>query len=136
MPVPPNPWSWWRALAKVVLSVLCAGITYFVWLAVVLLSKDSAGSVLRALFWVAAPVATAMGFAAGIVMHERMIRDTNTSFWRTLLWPLVGCAIGALAVYWYGPMLIVFGMFAVGSVSVVLREVALRIKDQTMRDAA
>ena len=44
---------------------------------------------------------------------------------RTLIWPLVGCAVGALAVYWYGPMLIVFGMFVSGTCGVVLRELVL-----------
>jgi hypothetical protein len=43
-------------------------------------------------------------------------------------WPLVGCAIGAGVVYWFGPMLVVFGMLAAGTASVVLREVSLTIK--------
>jgi len=136
MPESPDPLSWWRTLVKVTLSVLFAGIAYSIWMVIVLLSKDFAGSVLRALFWVAAPVVTAMGFAAGIMMHARMAGVANTRFWKTFLWPLVGCSIGAVAVYWYGPMLIVFGMLAVGTASVVLREVSLRTKHKRMREAA
>jgi hypothetical protein len=41
---------------------------------------------------------------------------------------MIGCAIGAAVVYWFGPMLIVFGMFAAGTASVALREVMLGIR--------
>jgi len=43
-------------------------------------------------------------------------------FLRTFIWPLVGCVLGAVAVVWFGPMLIVFGMLVVGTGSVALRE--------------
>jgi hypothetical protein len=36
--------------------------------------------------------------------------------------------MGAAAVFWFGPMLIVFGMFAAGMASLVLREVILGFK--------
>ena len=131
-----NLWPWlWRTLVKVTLSVLCACAAYATWLAIVLLSKDFAGPVLRTVFWVAAPVVTAVGFAVGMVLHEHIARVTGTTFWKTLLWPLVGCSIGEVAVYWYGPMLIVFGMLAAGAASIVLREVALRAKHTGMRRA-
>ena len=39
-----------------------------------------------------------------------------------LKWPLIGCTIGAGVVYWFGPMLVVFGMFAAGTAGIVLRE--------------
>lgn len=130
------PNAWWRVLIRVVVSVLCGGVGYFLWVAVFLLSRDYAGSVVRALLWVTAPVATAMGFAMGIVIHERLTHVMNTHFWRVLLWPLFGCAVGAVAVYWYGPMLIVFGMLALGTASVVLREVVPRTKHERTREDA
>ena len=49
----------------------------------------------------------------------------KTRFFHILLWPLSGCAVGAGVVYWFGPMLIVFGMFAAGTASVIIREVVL-----------
>ncbi len=115
----------WRATLRVVFSVLCAGIAYSLWMGAFLLSKDFAGSVAKALFWIMAPVATGFGFSAGVAIHERITRVPRGSSPWTLIWPLVGCAVGALAVYWHGPMLIVFGMFVAGTCGVVLRELVL-----------
>ena len=120
-----------RALIGVILSVLCAGIAYFLWMAAFLLSSHFTLPVARGLFWVVAPVATAIGFAAGIVIHERVARVRRTGFLRVLAWPLVGCIVGAIAVYWRGPMLIVFGMVMVGTISVVSRELVLRVRSNT-----
>ena len=39
------------------------------------------------------------------------------------LLPLAGCFAGALAVYPFGAMLIVFGMFGLGTVAVVVNEI-------------
>ena len=47
----------------------------------------------------------------------------KSKFLNIFKWSLIGCAIGAGAVVWFGPMLIVFGMFLVGMVSVALREI-------------
>ena len=86
---------------------------------------DLDNKVVETVLWLMAPVATAAGFAAGIVILERVTGKSGTGFRRTLVWPLVGCAIGAGIVYWFGPMLIVFGMFVTGTASVVLREVVI-----------
>ena len=68
---------------------------------------------------------TAGGFAVGLALGERLLGGMRVSFGRVLPWPLAGCAVGAAAVYPYGPMLIVFGMFLLGTAGVVLRQ-ALR----------
>lgn len=81
------------------------------------------------LLWALAPVFTAAGFAAGILVLDRMTGTGTTKFLPIFIWPLVGCAIGAIAVYWFGPMLIVFGMFVCGSLAITIREVALRAKN-------
>jgi hypothetical protein len=78
-------------------------------------------------------VTTAAGFALGVTIVERLTRTSRTRFLRIFVWPLIGCALGAGAVYWFGPMLIVFGMFAVGAASIVLREVILIAKTRTDR---
>jgi len=70
-----------------------------------------------------APVVTAAGFAVGITVAERLGKRDEPSFIRIYVWPLVGCAIGATVVYPFGPMLIVFGMFAAGTASVAVREI-------------
>ena len=111
------------ALVRVTVSLLCAGIGYSVWMAALLLSTRLDSPVLEAILWPLAPVATATGFAGGIAVFERVTGASRTRFFRILIWPLIGCAIGAGVVYWFGPMLIVFGMFAAGTASVALREV-------------
>jgi hypothetical protein len=111
-----------RAFARVISSLLFAGIFYSAWLAAFLLTVGLDNPVLEAIAWLSAPAATAAGFATGIAIFERLTGASRPRFLHILAWPLIGCAIGAGAVYWFGPMLIVFGMFAAGTASVALRE--------------
>ena len=111
------------ALVQVVISVVSAGLFYLAWLAVFLgLFKDS-GIPVKAVLWTVAPLITATGFALGLAVAKRWTHVPQEGFLRTLIWPLVGCVLGAVVVVWFGPMLIVFGMFLVGTGSVALREV-------------
>lgn len=111
---------WWQAGLKIALSILGAGVSYSLWLAVFLLTMEWIAAPLRAVVWVLAPVVTAAGFTAGIAILERR---AGGGLLRIFVWPLIGCMAGAGAVIWVGPMLIVFGMFGAGTASVVLREV-------------
>ncbi|HUT16372.1 MAG TPA: hypothetical protein VMY98_09025 [Anaerolineae bacterium] len=95
-----------------------------------LLAAESNNAVVQAISWVAAPVATAAGFALGVMIDERLVGVGEARFFTIFVWPLAGCVIGALAVYWYGPMLIVFGTFAVGTASVALREIMLHVQSR------
>ena len=101
---------------------------YFGWLAVALTAMRMRGPVLEFIWWLAAPVATGAGFATGVVLASRLVGGSRDRPYATFVWCVLGCAIGAGAVCWLGPMLIVFGMFAAGTASVVLREVFLRVK--------
>ncbi len=113
------------ALVRVAISVLFAGLLYTGWLAVFLgVLKNSQGPVM-VVWWIMAPIVTATGFAAGMVIAHRLLAGRRDTFFRALVWPLAGCVLGAVAVVWFGPMLIVFGMFLVGTGSVVLREFVL-----------
>ena len=114
-----------RHAAEVAISVLSAGVLYFLWLGAFLLLSDRAGPVIMGVLWVLAPVVTAAGFALGVAAADRILRSRSGPLARIFLWPLAGCAVGAAAVYWYGPMLIVFGMFVAGTASVVLRQALL-----------
>lgn len=118
----------WRAFVKVVASLLCAGVFYSAWLATFLLVAKLDSPVVEAVEWLSAPVVTAAGFAVGIAVVERLAGASKTTFLRIFAWALAGCAIGAGVVYWFGPMLIVFGMFAVGAASMALREMVLIAK--------
>jgi hypothetical protein len=128
MKEPPRKRHLFSVIIKITISLVCAGITYFVWMGLFILMADSVGSLVKGIFWLAAPVVTATGFATGIFAHERATGVSYASFPSAFAWPLLGCAIGALAVYWQGPMLIVFGMFMLGTASVVLRELVLSRK--------
>ena len=120
-----------QVFVKATVSLLCAGIVYSVWLAASLLAARWDHPIVEAIRWLSAPVATAIGFALGVAIVERLTRTSRTRFLHIFVWPLMGCALGAGAVYWFGPMLIVFGMFAVGTASIVLREVILIAKTRT-----
>ena len=124
---------------RVILSVLFAGIFYTGWLAVAIPAfKSGPGNIiLKAIIWLAAPVVTAAGFATGVMIFELLPGARKSKFFDILKWTLIGCAVGAGAVWWFGPMLIVFGMFAVGTAGIALREVVRirREKKDTYRDS-
>ena len=119
--------------AKVVISLLCAGIFYSA-SALPLVIFHLAGGFSDStyllswgiiLFWLVARVGgVAAGFAVGIMIFERLTKASRTKFFRIFAWPLVGCIIGAVA----SPMLLEFGLFMAGAASVVLREVAVSIR--------
>jgi len=114
------------ALLRLASSLLGAGVFYFAWMAAFFAATRSGSVIAETVLWLLAPVMTAGGFAVGITVAERLGKKGRTSFIRIYVWPLVGCAIGAGVVYPFGPMLIVFGMFAAGTVSVAVREVVRR----------
>ncbi len=120
----------YRLLVKTLVSVLWAGLTYFVWMGVFLFVSPFDNAILEAIMWVSAPIATAAGFTLGILLMERRAGERSASFARIFMWPLFGCIAGAVSVYWFGPMLIVFGMFVLGTVGVVLREVIMYRKSE------
>lgn len=118
-----------HSIIKITISLILGGIFYFAWMGVFILTVDSKSSAINIIRWLTGPVITAVGFAVGIKLFEHFTKRNGPKFYRIFLWSLVGCGIGAGSVYWYGPMLIVFGMFVVGTASMVLREIALRMKD-------
>lgn len=118
------------ALGRASFSLLCGGISYSAWLAAALLTSGLDNPLLKAFLWLRAPIVTAFGFAAGIAILERGTRTSKGTFLRVFLWPLVGCTLGAVAVYWFGPMLIVFAMLAAGAASVFLRQVVVDVMSQ------
>ena len=113
-------------LIRVILSVVFAGIFYTGWMAVAILAFESGldSLILKAIIWLTAPVATAAGFTTGVAIFELLPGTGEKSkFLSIFKWSLIGCALGAGAVVWFGPMLIVFGMFVVGTASIALREI-------------
>jgi len=113
----------WRALVRIAFSLLCGSIFYSAWMAVFLLVTRVDSPVVETILWLLAPVIAAAGFATGIAIMERLSEKKRPSFLRIYIWPLIGCAVGAGIVYWFGPMLIVFAMLAAGTASIALREV-------------
>jgi len=112
-------------LVRTVLSLFFAGVFYTGWMAVTIPTVKSGfgGLIVKAILWILAPVVTGLGFAVGSRAFELLSGTGKSRFWRTYKWCLAGCAIGGGIVCMFGPMLIVFGMFAAGTLSVVLCEV-------------
>jgi len=115
-------------LVRVGLSVIFAGIFYIGWLAIAIptLKQEFGGLFVfvKAVIWILAPIVTGLGFAAGSKIFELLPGTDKSRFWETYKWCLAGCAIGGGIVWLFGPMLIVFGMFAAGTMCVVLHEAA------------
>jgi hypothetical protein len=116
-----------KPLALVAVSVLVAGVFHIGWLAAFIPAAKSDVIALKIVGWLSAPVVTAVGFAAGLCMGERLLTSRKATFLRIFIWPLVGCTLGAIAFSWIGPMWIGIGTFVGGAASVVLREVKLLI---------
>lgn len=115
--------SIWESIIRTFTSLLFGGLFYLVWMTAFLLSLPTHTGLIEVLLWLLAPIITAVGFAIGIHYFNRLIRREKTSFLRILIWPLTGCVLGAVIVYWFGPMLIVFSMLAVGTLTVSVREI-------------
>jgi len=113
-----------RLVVKVIVSLAFAGVFYTCWMAIAIsvLKSGAHNSVLNAILWPSAPAITAAGFAAGIAIFDRLSGATKPGFLNAFKWSFIGCAVGAAAVFPFGPMLIVFGIFAVGTAAVSLRE--------------
>ena len=120
-------------VARVVLSVLLAGVFYAGWMAVAIptIKSGLGGLAVKVVLWILAPIVTGFGFALGPTVFDLLSPAAHkNSFWKTYKWSLVGCAIGGGVVCIFGPMLIVFGIFVAGVLSITLQEVA-RVRKPT-----
>ncbi len=114
-------------ILKMAVALLGGGLTYSAWLVLFLSTFTLDGLLWQATLWLLAPIVTAVGFAAGAAIHERCVGVIPASFRELFAWSFVGCAVGALAVVWFGPMLIVFAMLVAGTAAIGLRDfMALR----------
>ncbi len=102
-------------------ALLGGGVFHAGWLALFLLGTKLDNFLIIRAIWIAAPVVTGTGCAVGASCGARL-RHTMLPIRRVVPWTIAGCFIGALAVYWYGPMLIVFAMLGGGTAAVALRE--------------
>jgi len=114
----------YRLVVKVIVSIAFAGVFYTFWMAVAIsvFKSGAHSSVLDAVLWLSAPAITAAGFAAGIAIFDRLCGARKPGLLNAFKWSFIGCAVGAAAVFPFGPMLIVFGIFAVGTAAISLRE--------------
>lgn len=112
---------------RVVMSILFAGVFYTGWMAVAILTIKSGfgGLAVKTIFWFLAPIVTGFGFALDLKIFDLLMPKTDKSYFgKTYKWCLASCALGGGTVCVFGPMLIVFGMFAAGTLCVILQETA------------
>jgi hypothetical protein len=114
---------------RIIVSVILAGIFYTGWLTVAIPVLKTGPLFPKVLCWLSAPVVTAAGFASGIAIFELLPGTRKSKPRDIVLWPLAGCTIGAAVVFVFGPMLIVFAMFALGTASILTKEI-ISIKNQ------
>ena len=121
-------------LVRLIISVIFAGVFYTGWMAVAIPTLRSGPMLAKAVCWLIAPVVTGGGFAAGLAVFELLPATRKSKFRDILLWPICGCAVGAVAVFPFGPMLIVFAMFGLGAASVLAKEVVSIKKQNATRE--
>lgn len=121
-----------RIFLRIVLAVLFAGIFYIGWMAAAIPAlKSDLSTTIKAVCWIAAPFVTGLGFAAGHKIAELFQAADKSHFGKLCVWYIAGCATGGGIVYPFGPMLIVFGMFAAGTLSVIVHEIVRIRKSHT-----
>ncbi len=108
---------------RIIISVIFAGVFYIGWLAVAIPVLKSGPLFAKALCWLSAPFVTGAGFAVGTALFELLPGTRKSKLRDIVLWPMAGCAIGAAVVFFFGPMLIVFAMFGLGTTSVLAKEI-------------
>ena len=105
-------------------SVVSGAAFYLAWMAVFLVSRPCHSPLFRGLLWILAPIATGLGFSAGAALFVRFRHLDHLPLRRLYGYPLTACSVGAAVVFPLGPMLIVFGMCLLGSLAMLLFEVA------------
>lgn len=110
-----------NAVLYALVSLLGGGVCYSLWMGIFILTVRRNDPILEGFLWVTAPAITAAGFALGTLLMDRFTKTPKRSFSAIYKWPLIACVVGAVAVYWYGPMLIVFSMLGMGTISVFLQ---------------
>jgi hypothetical protein len=109
---------------RFVASVVSGAAFYVAWMAVFLVSHPYHSPLFRGLLWILAPITTGLGFSAGAVLFMRFRHLAHIPFRRLCCYPLLACSVGAVVVFPFGPMLIVFGMCLLGSLAMLLFEFA------------
>jgi len=113
-------------VARVALSTLLARVFYTAWMAVAIptIKAGFGGWIVKVVLWILAPIVTGFGFVLGPKIFDPFSpAATKSSLWKAYKWCLAGCAIGGGVLCLFGPMLIVFGMFAAGTLTVAVHEV-------------
>jgi hypothetical protein len=118
-----NSKSLFGLFVRVIVSVAFAGVFYVGWMAVAIPILKSDLFFAKVLCWLSAPVVTAAGFVCGIAIFEMLPGARKSKLRDIVLWPLASCYIGAAVVFYFGPMLIVFAMFALGAASIFTKEI-------------
>lgn len=126
--------EWWRrgrwAMLGVlfrVLGSLTGGIIMFtVWLVAVLARMPRPPVPPSFAVTLTAPIVTAVGFALGMLVAERLTQRRQGGVRGAFLWPLAGCTVGTLVMFPFGGMLVGFGLFSLGTAALLIREVLLR----------
>jgi len=130
--VEPNAARWrrgrWMVLALLVrvLGSVMGGVAMFaVWLIAVLVRMPRPPVPPSFAVTLTAPVVTAVGFAMGMLVAERLTKRRQAKGRGAFLWPLSGCTVGAVVMFPFGGMMAGFGLFGLGTAAVLVREVLL-----------
>ena len=110
---------------RVAVSLLLAVVFDTAWMSLFIPLYRPSGPIVRALLWIAGPPVIAAGFALGLTLFRWNARPRWAEYLRCYVWPLVGCSAGAAITFPIGPMLIGFGMFALGTLAATIYEARL-----------
>ena len=123
--------NWWQrggsamlnACVRLLGSLLGGIIAFAVWLVAVLVRMPRPPVPPSFAVTLTAPVVTAAGFGLGMLVAERLTQRRQSGFRVAYLWSLAGGTIGTLAMFPFGGMMAGFGLFILGTMALLIREV-------------
>ena len=110
-------------VARLISSLMVAILFNIIWLIFFISFGKLPRGIIGGALWIAAPLIIACGYSYGIIAFDYFVLMNRKSLLSILPWPLIGCAIGEVAVLSSGPMVIGLSIFILGGIAMLLREV-------------
>jgi hypothetical protein len=119
-----------RCAIRLAIAAVLGGMLHVVWVTLVILGGSlGASGIVRGALWLAGPIMTAAGYAAGLAIRVRGAPTVERRFSHVFVVVLIGCAVGAIVGRPIGPMFFGLGVLAAGG----LTALALVIRDAPRR---
>lgn len=121
-----------RSVVRLAIALVLGGALHAAWVVLFILGASlGASGIAKDALWLAAPIMTAAGYAAGLTIRVRGAPTVERRFLQLFMIVLAACAAGAIVGRPIGPMFAGLGVLAAGALSTL----ALAIRTARTRPA-